>query len=86
MSELYGISVPNTLSQVMVFTANSRYMECTLVREQDLHQPDLDYVPDILKEGVVRFRHFPAGEDGTRRQDSGADEANSNAYGTFENK
>ena len=25
------------------------YKECTLVREQDLHQPDYDYLPDILK-------------------------------------
>ena len=62
------------------------YMECTLVREQDLHQPDFDYVPDILQEGAVRYRHFPAGEDGTKRQESGIDETNSNAYGTFENK
>ena len=63
------------------------YMECTLVREQDLNQPDFDYVPDILQEGVVRYRFFPAGEDGTtKRQESDTDEVNSNAYGTFENK
>ena len=63
------------------------YMECTLVREQDLHQPDYDYVPDILKEGVVRYRHFPADEDGVKnRQESGSEEINP-AYGTFdENK
>ena len=62
-------------------------MECTLVREQDLHQPDYDYVPDILKEGVVRYRHFPADEDGVKnRQESGSEEINP-AYGTFdENK
>ena len=64
-------------------------MECTLVREQDLHQPDFDYVPDILKEGVVRYRHFPADQDGTQRQVSGSvdfEDASNHAYGTFENK
>ena len=35
-------------------------MECTLVREQDLHQPEYVYLPDILKDGYVRHRHFPA--------------------------
>ena len=61
-------------------------MECTLVREQDLHQPDYDYVPDILKEGVVRYRHFPAGEDGTKRQESNSEfnEEVNPAYGTFD--
>ena len=60
------------------------YMECTLVREQDLNQPDLDYVPDILKEGVVRYRHFPADEDGTTVKRQASNEEIIAAYGTFE--
>ena len=35
-------------------------MECTLVREQDLYQPEYNYLPDILKEGYVRKRRFSA--------------------------
>ena len=31
------------------------YIECTLVREQDLNQPDYEYLPDILKDGFVRY-------------------------------
>ena len=40
-------------------------MECTLVREQDLHQPEYVYLPDILKDGYVRHRHFPADTPGS---------------------
>ncbi len=34
----------------------SEYIECTMVREQDLYQPTYSYLPDILKDGFVKRR------------------------------
>jgi len=69
------------------------YIECTLVREQDLTQPDYEYLPDILKDGFVRHRHFP-GESPIKQEGQEANvhtndvnfanEETSNDYGTFE--
>ena len=55
------------------------YRECTLVREQDLHQPDYNYLPDILQEGFIKYRSFPADSRG-----EAVDNNEDVSYGTFE--
>ena len=75
-------------------------MECTLVREQDLYQPEYEYLPDILKDGYVRHRHFPdsthqeartSGGNGSKKVlhrheavSNSEDESPAHVYGTFE--
>lgn len=54
------------------------YMHCTLVREQDLNQPEYDYLPQILKSGTVQARNFTnlaTAEEPTHED---------NQYGTFQ--
>ena len=67
------------------------FMECTLVREQDLYQPDYDYLPDILKDNYVqpRFQPDDPQEAATVKPDQESSSASSpriakEDYGTFE--
>ena len=59
-------------------------MECTLVREADLSQPEYDYTPDILKDGFVQPRIIPESNTTPLNTNREIKDDNDDNYGTFQ--
>ena len=59
-------------------------MECTLVREADLSQPEYDYTPDILKDGFVQPRIVSENNTTPLNPNREIRDDNDDNYGTFQ--